>query len=76
MLEDIISYVCDYSSQKVKISKGAVILIALASFIIGLLTGTVIAKASCGKKGVVKFSGRDFDADEYVRTLNFDDEEE
>ncbi len=76
MLEEIISTVGKYADEKVKISKGLLILITVGAFVLGILTGAAAAKLVQGKKAVCKCSsGEDFDADEYVRNLSFDDEE-
>ncbi|MGN0667056.1 MAG: hypothetical protein ACI4KF_11090 [Huintestinicola sp.] len=75
MFEEILNAICDYSSRKIKVSYGTVILVTLVSFVVGLLTGSLIGSLAAKKKVVVKCGSKDFDADEYVRTLNFDGED-
>lgn len=76
MLEEIISTVGKYADEKVKISKGLLILLTVGAFIVGIITGAAAAKLTSSRKAVCKCSsGEDFDADEYVRNLSFDDEE-
>ncbi len=48
-----------------------VLIIAALSFIIGFIAGSAVTK-SVSKKNC---SCGEFDADEYVRSLNFDDED-
>ena len=77
MMEEIIETVGKYADEKVKISKGVLILLTVAAFVAGILTGTAVTKLVHGRKAVCKCSSDDdFDADEYVRNLSFDDEEE
>ena len=66
MLEEIIGSVCRYSNEKIKITKGMAVAAALGAFIIGLISGVIAACCS---------SSDDFDADEYVKNLNFSDDE-
>lgn len=75
MVEEILCTVGEYMNEKIKISKGALAAAAVIAFIFGVLTGICAAKLTSGKKAVVVTSADDdFDADEYVRNLNFDDE--
>lgn len=75
MIEEIVSTVGRYMEERIKLSKGAMVLIAAGSFVFGLVTGVCAAKLTLSKKIRVGYSdGSDFDADEYVRNLNFDDE--
>lgn len=74
MLDEIMDTVLRYMSEKVKLTKGAVILLSAGSFILGIITGVCAAKLALSKKLCAGCScGDDFDADEYVRNLNFDD---
>ncbi|MBQ5332745.1 MAG: hypothetical protein J6K92_05750 [Oscillospiraceae bacterium] len=76
MLEEIISTVGKYADEKIKISKGLLILLTVGAFVVGIFTGVAVSKLTSGRKAVCKCSsGEDFDADEYVRNLSFDDEE-
>lgn len=76
MLEEIIATVGKYADEKVKISKGLLILLTVGAFVVGILTGTAVTKLCHSRKAVCKCSSEeDFDADEYVRNLSFDDEE-
>ncbi|MCI7766589.1 MAG: hypothetical protein MSJ26_01215 [Oscillospiraceae bacterium] len=76
MLEEIISTVGKYADEKVKISKGLFIFLTVGAFIVGIFTGVAAAKLTSSRRAVCKYSsGEDFDADEYVRNLSFDDEE-
>lgn len=75
MFEEIIDTVEDYMSERVKTTKGVIALIAVGSFLFGLITGVCAAKLTLSKKLYAKYSnGSNFDADEYVRNLNFEDE--
>lgn len=75
MIEEIIATVGKYMGEKVKVSKGVLVVCGIGAFIIGLVTGVCAAKLTLSKKIAAGFSsGDDFDADEYVRNLNFDDE--
>jgi len=75
MLEEIIGTICDYSNEKIKLTKGMAALALLCSFVVGVATGLVAAKIAFGKKLAVYSSALDdegdFDADEYVRNLDF-----
>ncbi|MCM1522887.1 MAG: hypothetical protein NC120_00360 [Ruminococcus sp.] len=73
MIEEIVNVICRYAGEKVKLSKGVIALIAIAAFVLGLLSGAVAARFALGKKPESKYSEKEeFDADEYVRNLNFD----
>lgn len=75
MIEEILGTVSKYMDEKIKLSKGILLVLAAASFLVGLLTGICAAKLAFGKKiSAAVSSGDDFDADEYVRNLNFDEE--
>lgn len=75
MIEEIMSTVSKYMGEKVKVSKGVLVVCGIGAFIIGLITGVCAAKLTMSKKIATAFSsGDDFDADEYVRNLNFDEE--
>lgn len=76
MIEEIIDTVSKYASEKVKLSKGALMIIAAGAFLMGIITGSLAAGAACRRKNKQRCytAADDFDADEYVRNLNFDDE--
>ncbi|WP_432649903.1 hypothetical protein [Huintestinicola sp.] len=77
MIDEIIETVGKYADEKVKISKGLLILLTVGAFVVGILTGTAVTKLVSHKKAVCRCSSdEDFDADEYVRNLSFDDDEE
>ncbi len=75
MIESILGTVSEYMNEKVKISKGVLIIAGIAAFVFGLLTGICAANLTMSKKISAGVSvGDNFDADEYVRNLNFDEE--
>lgn len=76
MIEEIIDTVSKYAGEKVRISKGVLMIIAAGAFLMGIITGSLAAGAACRRKNKLRSCGaaEDFDADEYVRNLNFDDE--
>ena len=75
MMEEIISTVGRYADEKVRVSKGLLVLITIGAFVVGIITGTAVTKLVSSKKAVCRSSyDEDFDADEYVRNLSFDDE--
>ncbi|MGN1089031.1 MAG: hypothetical protein ACI4Q6_01400 [Huintestinicola sp.] len=75
MIEEIFAVVSTYMNEKIKLSKGMLIVAAVLSFAVGVLTGICAAKLTSKKKIVaVTSAGESFDADEYVRNLNFDEE--
>ena len=76
MFDKIIEAICGYSTEKIKISRGLVIAAAAAAFVVGLISGAAAARLALGRKlAACSSSNDDFDADEYVRNLNFGDEE-
>ena len=76
MLEEIIGSVCRFSNEKIKITKGMAVAAALGAFIIGLISGVIAARLALSKKfAACCSSSDDFDADEYVKNLNFSDDE-
>ena len=60
------------AKEDVVISGGLLVLIAVVSFLTGLVVGIVCTSSVKSKKAAKKPS---FNADDYVRDLNFDDEE-
>lgn len=75
MIEEIIGTVGRYAGEKVRISKGMLFFITVLSFAVGLVSGAAAAKVVLGKRITAGCSCNDeFDADEYVRNLNFDEE--
>ncbi len=75
MFEKIADSICDAAKERIRISKGVLVLIAAAAFIIGLASGAVSVRLAMSRKLTVRTSGSDeFDADEYVRNLSFDEE--
>ena len=74
MIQEIYEAVSKAMSERMRISKGAVVLIALCAFICGLITGAAAARLGSSKRIRAAYScGDDFDADEYVRNLSFDE---
>lgn len=74
MIEEIYETVSKAMSEKIRIPKGAVVLIALCGFICGLIAGSAAARIGSSRKARAIYScGDDFDADEYVRNLSFDE---
>lgn len=74
MFEEILEAVSQCAEQKVKLSKGAVLLLAVAAFLLGAFTGAFAVGLSSKRKLAAGCGCDDFDADEYVRNLSFDDE--
>ena len=67
MLENAISKV----KQDISVPVGVLALITIIAFLIGVIVGFIYSPI---KKGFVfKNSNKNFDADEYVRSLNFDE---
>ena len=63
--------------KKILLILSTTLLFVFFAFVVGILTGTAVTKLVHGRKAVCKCSSDDdFDADEYVRNLSFDDEEE
>ncbi|MBP1560314.1 MAG: hypothetical protein J6C96_03610 [Oscillospiraceae bacterium] len=60
------------AKEDVVLTNGVLVLIALVSFITGLVIGILCASGAKSKKNK-KLS---FNADDYVRDLNFDDDED
>lgn len=75
MIEEILSAVNKTSREEMKVTKGLALIIVVGSFLIGLIIGNA---CGCGHtKKVMKRKAapqEDFDADEYVKSLNFDEE--
>lgn len=73
MIEEIVNVISRYAGEKVKLSKGMIAVITIGAFILGLLSGAAAARFALSRKPCSKISEQDeFDADEYVRNLNFD----
>ncbi|MCC8043264.1 MAG: hypothetical protein LIO69_07145 [Oscillospiraceae bacterium] len=70
MLDDII----ECAEEKVKLSKGALVLLTVCSFLVGAIVGVCAAGIACHKKISGCDCCDDFDADDYVNNLDFDDE--
>ncbi len=67
MLENAIYKV----KQDISVPVGVLALITIIAFLIGVIVGFIYSPI---KKGfVIKNSNKNFDADEYVRSLNFDE---
>ena len=78
MIEKTLSQLGKQLDQKVKIPTGIIVCAVLISFIVGLLTGTLIANIANSRKVKTISSDDDFDAEEYLKNLDlgdFDDEE-
>ena len=75
MIEEILSAVNKTSREEMKVTKGLALIIVVGSFLIGLIIGNA---CGCGhtKKVMKKKAApqEDFDADEYVKSLNFDED--
>ncbi len=77
MIDDIMENICCDMSKKIKLTKGTVVLLTAAAFAAGILVGACTMGLKLGKtirKLRKKSMDDDFDADEYVRNLNFDDD--
>ena len=82
MLNEIISAIDNESKKEITVTKGVAIIIVVASFILGILFGSACAKCKC-KSNSKKCCCEDddefdedfeeFDANEYVKSLNLDD---
>ena len=74
MLEEIIKAADKKANEELTLSKGIALAVAPGAFVLGFIFGS-----ACGKKKVrrklAKASEDDFDAEEYVKSLNFDEEE-
>ena len=78
MIEKTLSQLGKQLDRRVKIPTAIIVCAVLISFIVGLLTGTLIANIVNSKKLKAVSSDEDFDADEYLKDLDlseFDDEE-
>lgn len=67
MLDNAISKV----KQDISVPVGLLVLVTIIAFLVGVIVGFIYSPI---KKGFVfKNSNKNFDADEYVRSLNFDE---
>lgn len=67
MLDNAISKV----KQDVSVPAGVLVLVTIIAFLVGVIVGFIYSPI---KKGFIfKNSNKNFDADEYVRSLNFDE---
>ncbi|MCM1577646.1 MAG: hypothetical protein NC078_02450 [Ruminococcus sp.] len=75
MIEEIYAAISKAMNEKRRLTRGAVVLIGVCSFIAGVIIGAAAARPAKGRRAAACYScGDDFDADEYVRNLNFDEE--
>lgn len=86
MFDEIMDQVARKSKEEVSISLGEAVLITVGAFLLGLIMGILCGSSSAKKKhkkckgkcahrgGSECADGDDFDAEQYVRDLTFDDE--
>ncbi len=79
MIMRIMRLVEKSSREEVKISKGAAFIVVVGAFLIGIVMGTVCTscrakKRLMGRKGAPEVNSDSFDADEYVKSLNFEED--
>ncbi|MBQ5312372.1 MAG: hypothetical protein ILP19_10110 [Oscillospiraceae bacterium] len=60
--------------KKIKFPIGLIIIVGVCSFILGILVGLLASKAA--KSGKAAIETDDFDAEEYIRNLDLDSEED
>lgn len=77
MLEEIISTVDKKAKEEITLSKGIAVIIAVGAFVLGIIMGTAFTKAKVKKSAKVKAveADEDFDPEEYLDSLMFEDEE-
>lgn len=84
MFDEIMNTVSKKSKEEISISVGEAVLITVGAFILGLVMGILFGSTSAKKKakrrsgrcseGCCDESTEDFDAEQYVRDLKFDNE--
>lgn len=84
MFDEIMNTVSKKSKEEISISVGEAVLITVGAFILGLVMGILFGSSSAKKKakrrsgrcsdGCSEESTEDFDAEQYVRDLTFDNE--
>lgn len=76
MIEEILSAVNKTSREEMKVTKGLALIIVAGSFLLGLLIGNACGCGHAKKVLKKKKAAEDefFDADEYVKSLNFDED--
>ncbi len=79
MLDKIINVIDTKSKEELTITKGLAFIIIAVSFVLGIILGSACAGTKCKKKkckaGADCFNNDEdeFDAGEYVRSLNLDE---
>lgn len=84
MFDEIMNTVSKKSKEEISISLGEAVLITVGAFILGLVMGMLFGSGSAKKKARSRIGGysennggessEDFDAEQYVRDLKFDNE--
>lgn len=76
MLKEILAAVDKNTREEVTLTKGLALIIIAGAFFIGMIIGSACT-AGHSKKKLAKAvpSDEEFDADEYVKSLKFEDEE-
>ncbi|MCM1480564.1 MAG: hypothetical protein NC085_12740 [Muribaculaceae bacterium] len=76
MFKEITENTISKAKEDIVISQGLLALIAAVSFLTGLIIGILCASGSKSEKRRCRRRRGNFDADEYVRELNFDDDDD
>ncbi len=74
MFKEITENAVAKAKEEIEIPQGIVILIAVASFVVGLVVGILCATGAKKKAGKIKRSS--FSAEDYAEDLNFDEDDE
>ncbi len=75
MIEQALSLLGKQLDKKAKIPTWMIVCAFVLTFILGVATGAAITKLTCSKKVKTVTDDDDFDAEEYLRNLELDDEE-
>ncbi len=76
MLKEILAAVDKNTREEVTLTKGLALIIIAGAFFIGMILGSVCAAGHTRRKlGKAVPTDEEFDADEYVKSLKFEDEE-
>lgn len=76
MFKEITENTISKAKEDIVITQGILVLIAAVSFITGLIIGVLCASGSKSEKRRSRRRKSSFDADEYARELNFDDDDD
>lgn len=76
MFKEITENTISKAKEDIVITQGLLVLIAAVSFITVLIIGILCASGSKSEKRRGRRRRSSFDADEYVRELNFDDDDD